>query len=113
MPKLGMKVMLLAFFSNGDILDRPDLQRQVVRRLKKVAPAAEKAGVVLGVESWLNARRPAISMPGGLAGRTGLLRRGQHAQTGLQHLSQIRQLGRERICEIHCKENSSLLGKGP
>ena len=55
MPKLGVKVMLLAFFSNGDILDRPDLQRQVVRRLKKVAPAAEKAGVVLGVESWLNA----------------------------------------------------------
>ena len=25
---------------------------------------------------------------------------------------EIRRLGRERICEFHCKENSSLLGHG-
>lgn len=31
---------------------------------------------------------------------------------GYDIYKEIRQLGRERICEIHCKENDSLLGKG-
>ena len=114
MPKLGVKVMLLAFFSNGDILDRPDLQRQVVRRLKKVAPAAEKAGVVLGVESWLNAEthRRILDAVGSPAVQVYYDVANMHKQ-GYDIYREIRQLGRERICEIHCKENSSLLGQGP
>ena len=50
-----MKVVLLAFFGNGDLVNDEKGVDEVVRRLKKVAPKAEKAGVILGLESWLSA----------------------------------------------------------
>src|SRR5207237_9024411 len=52
---LGVKNILLAFFSNNDLRNDPQGTRVVVERLKAVAPKAEKAGVVLGIESWLSA----------------------------------------------------------
>ncbi|MFV1964941.1 MAG: sugar phosphate isomerase/epimerase family protein [Pirellulaceae bacterium] len=114
MPMLGVKVVLLAFFSKGDIKGKPDLQREVVRRLKRVAPKAEEAGVVLGIESWLNAKEhlrivnavnsPAVKVYYDVAN--------MH-KMGYDIYQEIRQLGRENICQFHCKENGFLLGKGP
>ena len=113
MPKLSVQVVLLAFFSNGDINGKPELQKEVARRLKKVAPLAEKAGVVLGIESWMSADdhvrildavgSPAVQVYYDVA---------NSQKMGYDIYREIRQLGRERICEIHCKENESLLGKG-
>jgi len=113
MPKLGVKVVLLAFFGKGDIKGRRDLQVEVIRRLKKVAPAAEEAGVVLGIESWLDVDdhlrildgvgSPAVQVYYDVANM-------EHE--GYDLYREIRRLGRKRICEIHCKENGFLLGKG-
>lgn len=113
MPKLNQKVVLLAFFSKGDIKGKPDLQAEVVRRLKRVAPAAERAGVVLGVESWLDANdhlrildavgSPAVQVYYDVANME---------NQGYDIYGEIRRLGRDRICQIHCKENGFLLGKG-
>ena len=52
---LGVKVVLLAFFADGDLRGDKEGVDEVVRRLKGVAPKAEKAGVILGIESWLSA----------------------------------------------------------
>lgn len=113
MAKMKQKVVLLAFFGNGDIKGRPDAQREVIRRLKQVAPLAEKAGVVLGIESWMNADdhlkildgvgSPAVQVYYDVANMT---------QMGYDVAKEIRQLGRARICEIHAKENGYLLGQG-
>ncbi len=113
MPKLGKKVVLLAFFSKGDIKGRRDLQDEVIRRLKRVAPEAEKAGVVLGIESWLNADdhlrildgvgSPAVQVYYDVANMD---------HEGYDVYQGIRRLGRDRICEVHCKENGFLLGQG-
>ncbi len=113
MPKMKQRIMLLAFFSNGDIRNKPTEQQQVIERLKKVAPAAEKAGVVLGIESWLDAEEhlrildavgsPAVQVYYDVANMETM---------GYDIYKGIRQLGRERICQIHAKENGSLLGKG-
>lgn len=113
MAKMGQKVVLLAFFSNGDINGHPELQQEVISRLKKVAPAAEKAGVSLGIESWMSAEdhmrildavgSPAVRVYYDVA---------NSEKMGYDIYKEIRLLGRERICEIHCKENDSLLGKG-
>ena len=110
---LGVRVILLAFFEKGDLRGDPDGQAEVVRRLKGVAPRAEKNGVVLGIESWLSAtdllrildevRSPSIRVYYDLANST---------QMGYDILAEIRQLGRERICEFHAKENGALLGQG-
>ena len=112
-PKLGQKVVMLAFFSDGDIKDRPDLQKEVIRGLKSVAPKAEKAGVVLGIESWMNADdhlriidavgSPAVKVYYDVANMT---------HQGYDILKGIRQLGSEQICGLHCKENGFLLGQG-
>ena len=113
MQQMKQKVVLLAFFSAGDIRDKPEAQQEVIRRLKKVAPQAEKAGVILGIESWLNADQhlrildaigsPAVQVYYDVANMEG---------QGYDIYKEIRQLGRDRICEIHAKENGFLLGHG-
>src|SRR5680860_1365314 len=52
---MNCKVILLAFFGKGDLKNDQKGQQEVIRRLKDVAPAAEKAGIILGIESWLSA----------------------------------------------------------
>jgi sugar phosphate isomerase/epimerase len=109
---LGARVVLLAFFSRGDLRDDKAGVDEVVRRLKAVAPKAEKAGVTLGIESWLSADQ-----------HLGILERvGSKAvqvyydvcnsnDRGYDIYQEIRKLGK-RICEFHAKENGSLLGQG-
>ena len=114
MPKLNQRVVLLAFFGKGNLKDDAEAQREVVRRLKRVAPQAEKAGVILGIESRLNAREhlrilnavgsPAVQVYYDVANMHYL---------GYDIYQEIRQIGRDRICEIHAKERGALLGQGP
>lgn len=113
MPKLGVKCCLLAFFGAGDIHGDRAKQDEVIRRLKKVAPSAERAGVVLGIESWLNADdhlrlldgigSPAVQVYYDVCNMT---------DRGYDICKEIRQLGNERICQIHIKENGALIGQG-
>ena len=113
MPKLNQKVVLLAFFANGDLKGKPDMQEAAIARLKKAAPKAEEAGVILGIESYLNADEhmrildavdsPAVKVYYDVANMN---------KMGYDVYKEIRQLGRDRICQIHCKENGYLLGKG-
>ena len=113
MVALGIKVTLLAFFGNGDLAGDEPGKAEVVRRLKKVAPKAEKAGVVLGLESWLSAEdtlrlldqvgSPAVKMYYDVCNST---------ERGYDVPKEIRRLGRKNICEFHLKENGFLLGQG-
>ena len=55
---LGAKVVLVAFFGEGDLLDangktKDDAIDETVRRLKRAAPRAKDAGVVLALENYL------------------------------------------------------------
>ena len=109
---LGVRVVLLAFFSNDDLRDDPAGVDEVVRRLKAVAPKAEKAGVILGIESWLSADQhleilervgsKAVQVYYDVCNST---------DRGYDIYKEIRKLGK-RICEFHAKENGSLLGQG-
>jgi sugar phosphate isomerase/epimerase len=113
MPELKQKVVLLAFFGNGDIHEKPDLQQEVIRRLKRLAPQAEKAGVVLGIESWMNVDEHLAILDGvGSPAVRVYYDVANMEQQGYDIYKEIRQLGRDRICEVHCKENGYLLGKG-
>lgn len=110
---LGVRVVLLAFFGQGDLRGDAAGTEEVVRRLKAVAPKAEKAGVVLGLESWLSADEhlaildrvgsPAVQVYYDVFNST---------DRGYDIHKEIRQLGRKRICEFHAKENGKLLGQG-
>jgi sugar phosphate isomerase/epimerase len=110
---MGCKVVLLAFFAKGDVKGDKAGTDEVVRRLRKVAPKAEKASVKLGFESWLSAEEhmdilqrvgsPALQVYYDVANST---------QMGYDIYKEIRWLGKKHICEFHMKENGALLGQG-
>jgi len=110
---MGVKVVLLAFFYNGDLKNDPDGTQETIRRLKKVASKAEDNGIVLGLETWLNAEEhmhiidsvnsPNVKVYYDVANSN---------KMGYNIYEEIRQLGTKNICEFHAKENGFLLGKG-
>ncbi len=112
MKRLGVHVILLPFFMEGEIKGNDSLQTAVIQRLKRVAPKAEKAGVVLGLETALGAddHLRILDRVGSEAVRvyydvSNMLRRGYDIY------KEIPQLG-DRICQLHMKEKGCLLGHG-
>jgi sugar phosphate isomerase/epimerase len=56
---LGARVILVAFFGNGDLLDANEKVKEkdvdvAIERLKAAAPRAKAAGVILAIENYLN-----------------------------------------------------------
>ncbi len=113
MQRMKTRVALLAFFGNGDLVNDAAGVTEVIRRLKKLAPRAEAAGLVYGIESWLKAEElerildavnsPAIRIYYDV---------GNMQKVGEDVGAAIRRLGRERICEVHFKDYDDLYGKG-
>ncbi|MHC4119632.1 MAG: sugar phosphate isomerase/epimerase family protein [Planctomycetota bacterium] len=109
---MEVKVILLAFFGKGDLKNDSRGTDAVVKRLKQVAPRAEKAGVKLGIESWLSADEhvdiiervgsPAVKVYYDVANSN---------KAGYDIYSEIRRLGK-LICEFHAKDYDDLYGKG-
>ncbi len=110
---MGCEVILLAFFSKGDLKGDPAGQQEVVRRLKNVAPKAEKAGIILGIESWLSADEhlKMVDAIGSPNVRVYYDVANSH-KMGYDIYEEMARLGKQYICEIHAKENDHLLGKG-
>jgi sugar phosphate isomerase/epimerase len=109
---LGVRVVLLAFFGNDDLRDDRAGVDEVVRRLKALALKAERAGVILGIESWLSADQhlEILDRVGSKAVQV-YYDVCNSNDRGYDIYAEIRKLGK-RICEFHAKENGSLLGQG-
>lgn len=126
---LGAGCVLVAFFSEGDLrlrdaggrlrdisdgpfsvyeLDTRGVTR-VVEAMRQIAPWAEDAGVILGLENTLTAEQnleiierigsPAVQVYYDVGNSTAY---------GYDVPAEIRLLGRDRICEIHIKETLGL-----
>ena len=110
---MGANVVLLAFFGKGDLRDDEKGIGAVVKRLKQVAPKAEKAGVILGLETWLSAEQHID-----IINRVGSPAVQVYYDVGNSHLrgydiyKEIHFLGSEHICEFHAKDYDNLYGKG-
>ncbi|MBO9639890.1 MAG: TIM barrel protein, partial [Siphonobacter aquaeclarae] len=89
-------------------------QEEVIRRLKQIAPKAEKARVTLAIESYLSAEdhlriieavgSPAVKVYYDFRNAT---------DAGHDIYREIPLLGKRLIAEIHMKENGFLLESGP
>ncbi len=110
---LGCHVVLLAFFAKGDLKDDKSGTETVIEKLKRVAPIAEEQGVILGIESWLNAEEhlEIIHAVGSNNVRV-YYDVANSNKMGYNIYEEIRALGTEYICELHAKENGYLLGQG-
>lgn len=110
---LNAKLILLAFFSKNDLRNDDAGKKEVIRRLKLVAPKAEKLGVILGIESYLSAaeQMDIIEKVGSKNIKVYYDFRNS-ADAGYDVVKEIKWLGKEIICELHMKENGPLLGQG-
>jgi sugar phosphate isomerase/epimerase len=109
---MGVRVVLLPFFGKGALDTTAEMDR-VGDTLKEIAPAAEKAGVILGLEDTISARDNVR-----IADRTkspAVLTYydvGNSTKNGFDVVEEIRWLGGARICEVHLKDNPHYLGEG-
>lgn len=111
---LGLEVMLMAFFSKNDLKGDAEGTAETIKRLKEVAPLAEEKGITLGLETTLSADEHLhiIDSVGSPAVQVYYDLGNSHAN-GYAIDAEIRQLGRELICEVHCKDRSGeLFGEG-
>lgn len=109
---LNARVMLLPFFGKGALTSREEMD-YVGDALREVAPEAEKAKVLLGLENTISAednvrimdraRSKALLVYYDVGNSTG---------NGFEVEREIRWLGRKRICQFHFKDNPNYLGEG-
>lgn len=110
---LNVPVILLAFFTKNDLRNDEAGKKEVIRRLKMAAPKAEKMGVILGIESYLNAAEhlEMIEAVGSKNVKCYYDFRNT-ADAGHDTIEEFKLLGPQNICELHIKENGFLLGQG-
>jgi sugar phosphate isomerase/epimerase len=109
---LGVKVILLPFFGRGALLTTTEMD-YVGDALREIAPAAERAGVILGLEDTISAKDNVRIVE--RARSTAVLVYydvGNSTEAGFDIIKEIRWLGRDRICEVHLKDDPHFLGQG-
>ena len=109
MKAMNVKVGFLPLGVQGDLVKNPELRPAIVERLKVVGKMAKKAGVVIGIETSLDAK-----------GEVELLKEigSKHIQiyfnfsnplkAGRDLLKELKILGSKRICQIHCTDEDGV-----
>jgi len=109
---LKTQVLLLPFFGKWAIQNQ-DEGNAVADALHEVVPAAEKAGVILGLEDTISAEDN-VRIMDRVKSKNVLVYYdvGNSTQAGFDVVKEIRWLGKDRICQIHLKDNPHYLGEG-
>lgn len=106
---LGAKVAFLPLGVQGDLVQNPELRPAIVERLKEVGKMAKKAGVIIGIETALDAR-----------GEVELLKEigskniqiyfnfSDPLKEGRDLIEELNILGKKRICQIHCTDEDGV-----
>jgi len=112
MKALNINIVLVAAFSKGDLLGDQAGIDHTVEVLKRLAPKAEKAGVIFGLENYLSAEEnlnilkrvdsPAVQVYYDV---------GNSTNKGYDIYQEIRML-KGKVCEFHAKDARSMLGQG-
>lgn len=109
MKAMNVKIAFLPLGTQGDLVKNPELRPAIVERLKVVGKMAKKAGVVIGIETALDA-----------TGEVALLKEigSSHIQiyfnfsnplkAGRDLHQELRILGKKRICQIHCTDEDGV-----
>jgi len=110
--RLKAEVVLLPFFGKASLTNHAEMD-YVADILKDLAPAAQKAGVTLGLEDTISAEDNVRIMD-----RTGspavkvYYDVGNSTNNGFDVVKEIRWLGASRICQMHLKDNPHYMGEG-
>ena len=109
MKAMNVKVAFLPLGVLSDLVKHPELRSNVVERLKIIGAQAEKAGVIIGVETELDADAqikllddvgsPAIKIYYNFANAL---------QNNRDLIKELNLLGKDRICQIHCTDQDGV-----
>ena len=109
---LAVKVMLLPFFGKG-ALETQQEKEYVGDTLREIAPEAEKAGVILGLENTISAEDNVRIMERAHSKAVLVYYDiGNSTRNGFDVIREIDWLGKKRICQMHFKDNPNYLGEG-
>ncbi|HXG34063.1 MAG TPA: sugar phosphate isomerase/epimerase family protein [Bryobacteraceae bacterium] len=110
--KLNARVMLLPFFGKGALTTRQEMEF-VGDVLRELAPEAEKAGIILGLENTISAEDNVRIMERSRSNAVLVYYDvGNSTNNGFDVVKEIRWLGKARICQMHLKDNPHYLGEG-
>lgn len=106
---LNVKVAFLPLGIKGDLVKNPELRPAIVERMKQVGKIAEQAGVVIGIETSLDAKNelkllkdigsPAIKSYFNFANAV---------KNGRDISDELKILGKKEIVQIHCTDEDGV-----
>jgi L-ribulose-5-phosphate 3-epimerase len=109
---LKTTVLLLPFFGPWALNTRAEMER-VGDALRELAPEAEKAKVILGLEDTISAEDNVGIMERSRSANVLVFYDvGNSTKAGFDVMKEIRWLGKDRICQFHFKDNPHFLGEG-
>jgi L-ribulose-5-phosphate 3-epimerase len=106
---MGVKVTFLPLGVQADLIKFPELRPQIIERIKTVAPNAEKAGITIGLETALDAAGDVklLDEIGSPAVRI-YFNFSNALQNDRDLYSELKTLGKDRICQIHCTDQDGV-----
>lgn len=112
---LGTRVLFLPLGVQGDLVKRPELRPVIVSRLRAAGKRAETAGVIIGIETALDAKSEAALLDEiGSPAVKSYFNFANAFQHGRDIHTELRALGRERIVQIHASNtDGQWLSKDP
>jgi sugar phosphate isomerase/epimerase len=112
MKALNVKIVLVAAFAKGDLIGDMAGIDHTVEVLKRLAPKAEEAGVIFGLENYLSAGEnlDLIRRVGSSAVQV-YYDVGNSTDKGYDIYKEIRML-KGQVCEFHAKDGAFMLGQG-
>jgi sugar phosphate isomerase/epimerase len=105
MKLMNVKVAFLPMGVEGDLVVHPERRPAIVERLKSIAKRAEEAGVIIGVETALDAAgdKKLLEDIGSPAIRI-YFNFSNAIQNNRDLCAELQTLGKENICQIHCTD---------
>lgn len=106
---LGVRVLFLPLGVQGDLVKRPELRPVVVERLRAAGKQAEAAGVVIGIETALDATGEAALLDEiGSPAVKSYFNLANAYQNGRDVVAELRALGKDRIVQIHASNTDGV-----
>jgi L-ribulose-5-phosphate 3-epimerase len=109
MKAMGVKVAFLPLGVRSDLVKHPELRPKVIAQLKIIGAQAEKAGVIIGIETELDAEAqirllddvgsPAIKIYYNFSNAL---------QNNHDLIKELETLGKVRSCQIHCTDQDGV-----
>lgn len=112
MKAMNVKVGFLPLGVTGDLVKHPELRPAINERLKVVGKMAEEAGVIIGIETSLDAKgnRKLLRQIGSPAIQV-YFNFSDTLEAGRDLCKELKILGKKRICMIHCTDKDGVLLK--